>query len=275
MGLTGLILTATLRLKPIRASEIVETTIKAPDLDAALAAFEENAEATYSVAWIDCLARGKHLGRSLLMLGEHAETGVLDVRSRQPLPVPFDMPASLLNRATVSAFNTLYYAKSCLRTQTRRIPLEPFFYPLDALADWNRLYGRPGFVQYQFVLPKASGLSGLRAILERIAASGRGSFLAVLKVFGKANDNLLSFPTEGYTLALDFKAEPAVFDLLDELDQRVLDQGGRIYLAKDARMSEHTFKTGYPRWQEFEEIRGRWHAIGKFASNQSRRLGLQ
>lgn len=274
MGLTGVILSAVLRLKPIRASAMVETTIKAPDLDAVLAAFAEHAAAPYSVAWIDCLARGKALGRSLLMLGEHAGDGPLTVQSDQALPVPFDMPASLLNHATVKAFNTLYYGKASNTRHPRRISYEPFFYPLDRIADWNRLYGKPGFLQYQFVLPGEAGVTGLRKVLDLIAASGRGSFLAVLKVFGKGNDNLLSFPREGYTLALDFKAEPAVFQLLDRLDAVVLDHGGRIYLAKDARMSEATFKAGYPRWREFEAVRGEYHAIGKFASNQSRRLGL-
>lgn len=275
MGLTGIILSATLRLKPIRSSTIVETTIKAPNLDAVLVAFEENAATNYSVAWIDCLARGKNLGRSLLMLGEHTDEGPLTVQAKKPLEVPFDMPANLLNHATVKAFNTLQYWKTRQTRRTRRILFEPFFYPLDVVADWNRLYGTPGFIQYQFVLPKASGVAGLRKALELIAASGRGSFLAVLKAFGKGNQNLLSFPTEGYTLALDFKAEPAVFQLLDQLDKLVLDHGGRLYLAKDARMSEATFKAGYPRWQEFEKIRDRYHAIGKFASIQSRRLGLE
>jgi decaprenylphospho-beta-D-ribofuranose 2-oxidase len=275
MGLTGVILSATLRLKRIRSSEIIETTIKAPDLDVVLTAFEENARTTYSVAWIDCLARGKHLGRSLLMLGEHADDGPLNVQTRNLLPAPFDMPSILLNHATVKTFNALYYGKVKHARHARRIPFEPFFYPLDALSDWNRLYGKPGFVQYQFVLPMASGTMGLRKILEHIAASGRGSFLAVLKVFGKGNDNLLSFPAEGYSLALDFKAEPAVFELLNELDKLVLNYGGRLYLTKDARMSETTFKSCYPRWQAFEEIRDRYHAIGKFASKQSRRLGLQ
>lgn len=275
MGLTGIILSATLRLKSIRSSAIVETTIKAPDLDAVLAAFEENAATNYSVAWIDCLAQGKNLGRSLLMLGEHSDDGPLTVQAKRPLEVPFDMPANLLNHVTVKAFNTLHYWKTLQTRRTRRICFEPFFYPLDVVGDWNRLYGKPGFIQYQFVLPKAGGVAGMRKALERIAASGRGSFLAVLKAFGKGNQNLLSFPTEGYTLALDFKAEPAVFQLLDQLDKLILDHGGRLYLAKDARMSEATFKAGYPRWQEFEEIRDRYHAIGKFASIQSRRLGLE
>lgn len=275
MGLTGIILSATVQLKPIGASDIIETTIKAPSLDAVLEAFDAHAATTYSVAWIDCLARGASLGRSLLMLGEHATDGSLLVQAPKALPVPIDMPAGLLNPATVQAFNALYYGRVRQARSTRRIAFEPFFYPLDAIHHWNRLYGKPGFVQYQFVLPRTAGVSGLREVLERIAQSGRGSFLAVLKVFGPANANLMSFPIEGYTLALDFKAEPAVFELLDTLDRIVLHHGGRLYLTKDARMSEATFKAGYPRWSEFESVRAHWHAHGKFASSQSIRLGLQ
>ncbi|MBI5257582.1 MAG: FAD-binding oxidoreductase [Burkholderiales bacterium] len=274
MGLTGIILGAEIQLQAIRSSEIVETTLRCPDLGSVLQAFDTHARARYSVAWIDCLARGARLGRSLLMLGDHAQEGPLGLQPGAPLPVPVDLPAGLLNRSTMRAFNALYYRRVRQARSTRRIPFEPFFYPLDALANWNRLYGRPGFVQYQFVLPRSAGLAGLREVLERIAASGRGSFLAVLKVFGPANRNLLSFPTEGYTLALDFKAEPAVFELLDTLDRSVLQHGGRLYLTKDARMSEATFKAGYPQWQAFEDVRARWFAHGRFASAQSRRLGL-
>ena len=185
------------------------------------------------------------------------------------------MPVNLLSRTAIRAFNSLYYWRAPRARRTRRVPLERFFYPLDKVANWNRLYGDSGFLQYQFVLPAAVGVAGLRDALERISASGQESFLAVLKVFGKANKNHLSFPIEGYTLALDFKAEAMVFKLLDELDKVVRDYGGRVYLAKDARMSEETFKAGYPRWQEFEGVRAQYHAIGKFASTQSRRLGLQ
>ncbi len=275
MGLTGIILSASIYLKPIRSSDMIETTIKAPSLDAILSAFADHSTATYSVAWIDCLARGKHFGRSLLMLGEHAESGNLKTGHRNCLPVPFDMPACLLNHTTVKSFNALYYGGMQQNMRTRRVPFESFFYPLDTLCNWNRLYGKSGFVQYQFVLPFSAGVTGLQNVLEHIVNSGQGSFLAVLKVFGKQNQNLLSFPEKGYTLALDLKAEPAVFQLLDELDKLVLNHGGRIYLAKDARMSEATFKTGYPKWQEFENIREKYHAIGKFASIQSNRLGLK
>lgn len=275
MGLTGVILSAGLRLKRIAGSEIVETTLKLPDLDGVLAAFDAHAPSTYSVAWIDCLARGAALGRSLLMLGEHAGDGPLQVQPHAPRPVPVDLPSALMSRLAGQAFNQLYYQRVRGTRTTRRVPLEPYFYPLDALADWNRLYGRQGFVQYQFVLPREAGARGLRDVLERIGGAGVGAFLAVLKAFGPGNDHPLSFPREGWTLAVDFKAEPAVFALLDALDRIVLDHGGRHYLAKDARMSAATFRAGYPRWEEFEAVRERWHAIGKFASAQSRRLGLQ
>ena len=275
MGLTGLILSARFRLRRIRSSQIVETTIKASDLDAVLAAFAENASATYSVAWIDCLARGRQLGRSMLMLGEHADVGPMSLQPDRALSVPFDAPAWLLNRGTMQAFNSTYYALGPTISRLRQVPFEPYFYPLDKLRQWNRLYGRAGFLQYQFVLPTEAGSTGLRAVLNRIAASGRGSFLAVLKAFGPGNVSPLSFPKAGYTLALDFHADATVFSLLDELDAMVTDHGGRLYLAKDARMSAATFRAGYPRWQEFENVRARYHALGRFASNQSRRLGLQ
>lgn len=274
MGLTGVILGATLQLRTIQSSDMVQTTIKARDLDAVLDAFEANAAAPYSVAWIDCLATGPALGRSLLMLGEHAITGPLEVQPARQHRVPFDLPGQLLNEMTARAFNAFYYRKAGNSRTQSRVPFEPFFHPLDALANWNRLYGAAGFVQYQVVLPKESGRPALRQLLGRIAASGQASFLAVLKAFGPANANLLSFPLEGYTLALDFKAQPEVFGLLARLDLLVLEHGGRIYLTKDARMTKDTFRAGYPRWQEFESTRARWHAHGRFASGQSRRLGL-
>ena len=275
MGLTGIILSASIRLKPIASSNIVQTTIKAPNLAAVLQAFEDHQAATYSVAWIDCLATGKDLGRSLLMLGEHAQEGPLLTQGNKAIPIPMDMPAFLLNQTSISAFNSVYYNKILNTKSTQQIAYEPFFYPLDMLANWNRLYGKSGFVQYQFVLPKAAGEIGLREVLGPIANSGKGSFLAVLKIFGKVNQNLLSFPIEGYTLALDFKVEPSLFDLLNQLDQLVLKYGGRLYLTKDARMSEATFKSSYTRWSEFESIRKQYFAIGHFASHQSQRLGLQ
>ncbi|MFZ2321028.1 MAG: FAD-binding oxidoreductase [Pseudomonas sp.] len=274
MGLTGLIVAVTLRLLRIESAYIQQTTFKAANLDEALQLFETHSTSTYSVAWIDCLAKGQALGRSLLMVGEHARDGQLLLPAKRALSVPLDMPAALLNRYFVRAFNELYYQRIRKPESKQRVSFESFFYPLDGIQQWNRLYGKQGFVQYQFVIPKAAGLQGMRAILERISASHRGSFLAVLKTFGAANNNLLSFPMEGYTLALDFKLEPGLLELLDELDSMVLAYGGRLYLAKDARMSEATFKQSQPSWQQFQEVRAHYGALGKFASLQSRRLGL-
>lgn len=275
MGLTGVIVAARIQLKPISASDILEVTIKAPNLDAVLDGFEKYADSTYSVAWIDCLAKGADLGRSLLMIGEHATEGGLKVVSKKPLTIPMDAPAQLLNPLSIKAFNTLYYGKVLQAEQSRRTSFETYFYPLDQILHWNRLYGKPGFLQYQFVIPKNEGRVGMRRILDEIVGSGQGSFLAVIKIFGRQNKNFLSFPIEGYTLALDFRFTPTILKLLDRLDQLVLEYGGRIYLTKDARMSEQTFKSGYPLWEEFERVRKKYHAIGKFSSLQSRRIGLE
>jgi len=275
MGLTGIILSAGIQLKPISSSNILETTLKLPCLHDVLQAFDEHEQATYSVAWIDCLAKGHALGRSLLMLGEHADDNILQASSSKPMTIPVDMPAILLNQASMKLFNRLYYNKAQDEQSSRIVAYDAFFYPLDKLGHWNRLYGKAGFVQYQCVLPKAGGEAGLREVLELVAASGKASFLAVLKVFGASNQNYLSFPMRGYTLALDFKVEPAVFVLLEQLDRLVLRLGGRNYLCKDARMTEHTFKASYTRWQDFEDVRSKYHAIGAFSSHQSKRLGLQ
>ena len=171
------------------------------------------------------------------------------------------------------AFNAAYHARA-RDGRTTVVPLTTFFHPLDGLEGWNRLYGRAGFVQYQCVLPKEAGWASMRTLLQLIARSGYGSFLAVLKEFGPANDHPLSFPMSGYTLALDFKMRPGVIELLRGLDDRVAALGGRVYLTKDAVMREASFKAMYPRWVEFESVRQRYGAIGRFASAQSRRLGL-
>ncbi len=282
MGLTGIILEASFQMLAIESAYIQETTWKTSNLAETLALFNEFQETTYSVAWIDCLSTGKHLGRSLLMLGEHAKKEVLQANSAGDLQVgkagklsiPIDMPNVLLNSYSVKAFNSLYYNKVRQKQTQRQVHYAPFFYPLDSIQNWNRLYGKQGFTQYQFVLPKAAGLEGMTKILSKIAESKRGSFLAVLKAFGKANDNYLSFPMEGYTLALDFKIDATLFAFLDELDAIVLDYGGRLYLTKDARMSAATFKQSYPLWEQFQEIRHQYGAEKVFNSLQSQRLGL-
>jgi FAD/FMN-containing dehydrogenase len=278
MGLTGIILSARFKLIPIESAFIEETTWKTKNLAETLELFETHQNTTYSVAWIDGLTKGKHLGRSLLMLGEHStkQHNQSNFKTAPPskLNVPFNMPSPMLNSLTVKAFNTLYYHKTQQKQSQCRVHYAPYFYPLDSIQNWNRLYGKKGFTQYQFVLPKAAGLEGLTEILTKIADSKRGSFLAVLKVFGTQNANYLSFPMEGYTLAIDFKIDRTLFAFLDTLDEVVLHYGGRLYLAKDARMSGHTFKQSYPQWEQFQRIREQYGADKAFNSKQSQRLGL-
>jgi decaprenylphospho-beta-D-ribofuranose 2-oxidase len=274
MGLTGIILDATFALRPINSAYLHETTCKAANLEEALALFAEFNDSSYSVAWIDCLSSGRKLGRSLLYLGEHADDGRFDMPHRSPLNVPLDMPDFLLNHYSMGIFASVFYNKVRSRRSEHVTHYEPFFYPLDRIHHWNRIYGKRGFTQYQFVLPREAGLEGMNTILRRIVASQGGSFLAVLKAFGKGNANPLSFPMEGYTLALDFKIYNGLFELLDTLDSIVLDYAGRVYLSKDARMSERVFKQSYGRWEEFVKIRQQYGADRVFRSLQSERLGI-
>ncbi len=256
MGLTGVILTITLRLKKIETSYIKQKAIKAKNIHAILDYFEQYQHYTYSVAWIDCLSKGYSLGRSILMLGEHATVAELNTeQNKQPLQlhsakqidVPFMFPAFALNELSIKAFNFLYYNKQQQQEINNVVHYNPYFYPLDILTNWNRIYGKNGFTQYQFAIPFENGREALIKILTKIADSGCGSFLAVLKTFGKGDafSSSLSFPIEGYTLALDFKVSPKVFALLDELDKIVLEYGGRLYLTKDARMTSATFHQAY------------------------------
>lgn len=275
MGLVGVIISASFRLMPISSSFINQTIIKSPNLEAILAAFQENQSAAYSVAWIDCLASGKQLGRSILMLGEHAQMGGFKYERNNLLRVPFNMPSGILNRFSVGVFNSIYYHKIKNEPFTKLVSFNNFFYPLDGVQSWNRIYGKSGFMQYQFVIPFEAGAYALKRIMKEISDSGKGSFLAVLKAFGSENSNYLSFPKPGFTLALDFNVAADVFKLLSKLDDIVMDCGGRIYLTKDARMSEVFFKKSYPNWEAFQNIRSKYHALGKFSSLQSKRLGLQ
>lgn len=274
MGLTGIILCAQIKLHRITSTFISQTTIKANCLEDLAERFDANSASTYSVAWVDCLANERNLGRSILMLGEHSQYGEIELPKTNYFSVPKNFPSPLLNKYSISVFNQLYYAKARNRADIN-VSLDSYFYPLDSILNWNRMYGRKGFLQYQFVIPREAGLNELKKILRIISNSGKGSFLAVLKLFGKGNQNMLSFPMEGYTLALDFKLNSEVMLLLRKLDEIVLSAGGRLYLTKDSIMTEATFKQSYPRWDEFEMIREKYKAIGKFRSLQSTRLGLK
>lgn len=244
MGLTGIILSAKIKLKNIESSYIRQESIKAENLDEIFQLFDESEDWTYTVAWIDCLQKGKNIGRSILMRGEHAlrdelpaslKKEPLKVKKKNVLSVPFYFPSFVLNSLSIKVFNWLYYRKQSKKEVKNFVHYEPFFYPLDVIHQWNKIYGKKGFIQYQMVIPKERGKEGMKKILETIAKSGNGSFLAVLKLFGKNNPQAYnSFPIEGYTLALDFKVNNKLPKLVSDLDKVVEEFGGRIYLTKDA-----------------------------------------
>ncbi len=282
MGLTGIILRAAIRLRPIESAWIRQRLEPLPNLGAALAAFEASRDATYSVAWIDCLTRGDQLGRSLLMLGEHAIRAELsgdrarypyETPARHKRSVPFDLPQGVLSPVTVRAFNALHYWNGKRRSGVSLVDLDSYFYPLDAILGWNRIYGRRGFIQFQCALPLESSPEGLTALLEAISDAGTGSFLAVLKRLG-AQESAFSFPMLGYTLALDFPVNDRTLALMNRLDRITLDHGGRIYLAKDSRMPAETLHRSDPRAAEFAAWRAAEGARARFASRQSERLAL-
>ena len=274
MGLTGIVLEAELQLVPITSPMMITRSQPAAGLDESLAQLEIHDQARYSVAWLDCLARGPGIGRGIMYLAEHEVGGEPRRRRRPGLRVPFTTPAALLNRHSLSWFNSAYYRWQHFRAGRSRLDHEAYFFPLDRIGNWNRLYGSAGFLQYQFVVPVDRGREGIAKVLQRVSDAGKGSFLSVLKKMGPANGNPLSFPAAGYTLALDFKREASLFPLLDELDAIVLDHGGRIYLAKDARMSETVFKAGYPGWERFLAVKQEVDPEMRFRSAQSDRIGL-
>jgi decaprenylphospho-beta-D-ribofuranose 2-oxidase len=287
MGLTGVILTATIRLQPVETSLMSVDTERAGDLDDLMARLADTDHRyRYSVAWIDLLARGAATGRAVLTRGDHAPLDALPRGSRargEPLSfrasrlpaAPSVLPEGLLSRTTVGLFNELWYRKAPrARTgQLKRIPA--FFHPLDGVPHWNRVYGRGGFVQYQFVVGHGRE-DTLRRIVRRISERRCPSFLAVLKRFGEADPGWLSFPVPGWTLALDVPASlPGLGGFLDELDEEVAGAGGRVYLAKDSRLRPELLAAMYPRLDDFRALRAALDPRGVFVSDLARRLRLQ
>lgn len=286
MGLTGFIYAATLRLRRIESGYIQMRSVKTGHFaEACQVLAQTRDEYLYSVAWIDCLSRKPCLGRSIVMLGNHAPaaTGgpLLKPHAQRQWPVPFYLPHLALNPWSVRAFNALYYHRQLRRCADARVHYDPFFYPLDAVGHWNRIYGRGGFLQYQFAIPFEDGLELMQEILERIARRGSGSFLAVLKAFGPQQghgpqgEGVLSFPIPGYTLALDFPLQGGrIIPFLLQLNKLIARAGGRIYLAKDAILEREDFCAMYPRLEEFRRIKRCCDPEHRFRSHQSDRLGL-
>jgi len=284
MGLTGVVLGARVRMKRIETSQVLVDTDRTPDLESLMTLLTETDHLyDYSVAWIDCVAQGRRMGRSVLTRGRFARRDELPEKKRRDplryatsvkLSAPDLFPPGLLNLATVAAFNELWYRKSpkVKRDQLQTIPT--FFHPLDGVGEWNRIYGPRGFVQYQFVVPFGAE-EAMREAMLRISRTGTASFLAVLKRFGPGNPGPLSFPAPGWTLALDIPVGGhRLAGLLDELDQLVVEAGGKIYLAKDSRLRPEVFERMYPDLDRFRAVRRRVDPDGVFTSDLARRLSL-
>jgi decaprenylphospho-beta-D-ribofuranose 2-oxidase len=282
LGLTGIITSAKIKLKPIETSHIYSTTTRTQNLDETLAEFEKDAETPYTVAWIDGLASGDSLGRSVVLRGHHASKAQILTHedSSDPLSysttkkggVPIDLPNFALNPLSVKAFNSFYYGNH--PSGEGIVPLEPFFWPLDAVPGWNRIYGTRGFVQYQCIFPFETSREGLRKVLDKIANSGHAAFLGVLKIHGEQNLSPLSFTMAGYSLALDLPATEGVVDFCHQLDEIVVEYGGRNYLAKDSTLEAATFRKMYPRLGEFEAVKRELDPKNRFQSSLSRRLQI-
>ena len=271
LGLTGAIVRAELQLRRQAATQLDVQTLRFANVEEFLAlAAESESGWEYTVAWVDGLARGERLGRGVFFRANHAASdegpGSLPVADGR-WNVPFDFPAFALSAPVVRAFNGVYRATHGPRRA--RVGFAPFFFPLDSVHQWNRIYGSRGFVQHQCVVPMAAGREAITALLTEIAAAGEASFLSVLKTFGRVpSPGLLSFPREGVTLAMDFPISGrSTLDLLDRLDAVVRDAGGAVYPAKDARMSPDTFRRSFPRLEEF-----RAYVDPRFSSSFWRRV---
>jgi decaprenylphospho-beta-D-ribofuranose 2-oxidase len=287
MGLTGVITDATIQMIPVETSYLLVDTERAPDLDSVMDKMLGGDDAyRYSVAWIDCQSTGSRLGRSVLTRGDHARLEDLPDRLRRSpdrarafaprtlARVHFTPPSGLLNPLTVGAFNEFWFRKAPRHQVAKPHHMTGFFHPLDGVGGWNRLYGTKGFLQYQFVVPNHSGET-VRRVIERLTTLKLASFLAVLKRFGPGDPGPLSFPMPGWTLALDLPVGYHALDaLLDELDQEVIAAGGRIYLAKDSRVSPAAFRAMYPRIDQWQAVRDRVDPGGVLRSDLGRRLGL-
>lgn len=258
LGLTGIISWAEISLTSIRSSQIDSSIVRFGNLtDFFSLSAELDHQHEYSVAWIDCLAKGSNIGRGVFIVGDHARYGNLEVDQRSKLNVPFTPPFSLINNLSLRPFNELYWRMHPGQRTRQRSDYEPFFYPLDRILQWNRIYGRKGFQQYQCVIPDNAADVAIRELLKAIADSGQGSFLAVLKRCGDiSSPGLLSFPLPGSSLALDFPQKSNLDKkLFPTLDAIVHEAGGRLYPAKDAHMNGNDFRLAYPAWEKLEALR--------------------
>lgn len=271
MGLTGVIIEVIFQLKAISSTSIEQKTVATKNLENTFKAFEKYKKNTYLVAWIDGLATGKHVGKGLIYIGDDANDNEFDISSKKRIKIPKWFPSFLLNPLSIQIYNWYYY--NIHKNTTGKVTIDDFFYPLDGLANWNRIYGKKGFVQYQIVIPKKLSYEGISKILKTVNNSKHTSYLTILKLMGKENENYLSFPLEGYTIAMDFKVKKGLWSFLNHLDSVILEYNGRAYLAKDGRMTKGVFEKGYLELEAFKMIR-KQYSLEKLQSLQSKRLGL-
>ena len=284
MGLTSIIGEVTIQLIAIQSAHMMVQHHAAKNLQQLFEHLENPAlDDRYAVAWIDSLADSKNLGRGIAMFGHHAGAheipadfgDALTIKTARTHSILFDLPGWALNPLSIGAFNALYYRRAGNKQQPFLTGYDPYFYPLDAVHNWNRLYGKRGFVQYQCVIPQHTAFDGISALLQKLSDSRRPSFLAVLKRFGAQGRGMLSFPLAGYTLALDLPIrDEGLFVLLNRLDEIVLQHGGRVYLAKDARLAAASFRAMYPRYEEWLRIKNVVDPQNRFSSSLARRLKI-
>lgn len=277
MGLTGIILEATIQLTPIKSSFIKQTVVQTNTLNELIEQLDYYNNITYTVAWVDCLNINKNSNdlKSLLLLGEEFEndSSLNNIHSPSKINIPCSLPVTFLNKYTMQFYNYMHYMSNTKKDLVTKVHYDKFFYPLDNIQNWNYLYGSKGFLQYQFVIPKnIESSKNLQNIFDFIKKEEVYPYLVVLKKFGKANNNYLSFPEEGYTVTFDFKVDNKIFDFLDKLDKKILDYNGKIYLTKDARMKKEIFKSSYKKLDKFLEIKSIIDPNGIFKSEQYKRL---
>lgn len=285
MGLTGIITELKLQLIPVETAYMNVQHHSADHLDGILQILNDSArEDKYSVAWLDCCTNAAGMGKGIVMTGHHAGlnelppniTNPLSINPKKTFQMPSKVPSWTLNHWNMRAFNWLYYSLQSRKSSPFYVDCDSYFFPLDVISNWNCLYGKRGFVQYQFVVPDNRSESAIASIFKQMTKDNHHAYLAVLKRFGKEGQGLLSFPCEGYTLALDFPVNgKGLFDFLDRLDEIILNHEGRVYLAKDARMKPEIFKKMYPRFALWHSIKSTVDPGGNFSSDLSRRLKME
>lgn len=273
MGLTGLIIKATIKLKKISSTYINKSIKHFNNLNTLITEFEFCKDSEYRLAWLDINKSKCIQSKSIFISGNHSDiSDRLIIKNNRSYNANYLLENSV-NIYSSTLFNKIYYLSSFIK-RTRKSDFYSFFYPLDIINNWNKLYGKSGLIQLQFVLPQEDALKNIISILSELSRRGEHSNLTVMKFFGSENNNFISFPKRGITLALDFKATIETVKNLEYIHKMIVNYNGRVYLTKDSIMTKDIFQNSYPLWEDFEKVRNKYHAIGIFESLQSRRIGL-